>query len=98
MKQFLGNIKETFEKNNLSLTQPQAVSRYDKVKVDALEKLVSTFEKFNPTKGHISTSCQNRINDFVLLLQIFYKANKKTLKDERQSNTNKSRPRHINKR
>ena len=79
METFLKEIKVFFDKNNLSLSKRIALSiNSDEVK--ELMKFTTRYEHFDNSKGHISLSCQNRINDFLLLLQIFYKKNYKEIK------------------
>ena len=75
MKDFLITIKDFFDKYNLSLSKRVALPiNSDGAK--ELMKLTTMYESFDNSKGHISVNCQNRINDFLLLLQIFYKKNK----------------------
>lgn len=79
METFLKEIKDFFDKYNLSLSKKVALSiNSDGAK--ELMKLTAKYESFDNSKGHISLNCQNRVNDFLLLLQIFYKKNYKEIK------------------
>lgn len=73
MKNYLKKIKIFFDENNLSLTKQNTLSIRDK-HIKDLKLLVPEYEKY-ARNGSIYLTCQNRINDFIVMLQIFYKKN-----------------------
>lgn len=75
---FIKVIDDYFKKNGLDIEKPnQVLSRKKKAEVIGLKELGIIYATFHPEHGHHSCSCQNRINDLVLLLQLFVKKDKK---------------------
>lgn len=67
-------IKSFFEKNGLDLTKSgQTISRRDKVKLAGLKALIPDYEK--EKRIFISCVCQSSINDFIAMLQVYYRDN-----------------------
>ena len=76
--QFLKQVTAFFKANNLDHEKPrQTISRKNKEEVVKLKQLAAIYMKFHPEHGRQSCACQNRINDFVILLQLYIKKNKK---------------------
>ncbi len=75
---FIKEIDEFFKKNGLYIEKSnQFLSRKKKTEVVDLKKLGIIYATFHPEHGHHSCSCQNRINDLMVLLQLFVKKDKK---------------------
>jgi|AntAceMinimDraft_18_1070375.scaffolds.fasta_scaffold45877_3 hypothetical protein len=72
---YLKKIKTVFDETGLSLTKKQGVSWRDVKRVEALKTLAPEYEQLHRGGGRISLCCQNRINDFIILIQIYYKEN-----------------------
>ncbi len=68
-------IKTFFDKYNLSLTEKVILHRIKDQ--TAIAELQGVIDRFIPVcKKWISISCTSRINDAIILLQIYYKKNK----------------------
>jgi len=75
---FLKEIEEFFKKNILDIENSnQFLSRKKKQEIINLKKLGIIYATFHPEHGNHSCSCQNRINDLLVLLQLFVKNDKK---------------------
>lgn len=86
MDKFIKEIKSFFNDNNLDLEKSkQHLPRSKKTEVLRLTKMARTYEKIIQKHGHISCKCQSRINDFLILLQIFVKENSKDLSKKLKS-------------
>lgn len=81
-------IKLYFEKHKLDLSKSgQVVSRRDKAALNELRAIAAVYEK--ETRRPVNCVCQNSINDFLIMLQIYYKKNPVITKTTNQSEPNK---------
>lgn len=73
-KLFAGKIKKSFINLGISLYQSgQVVARSDKAKIKLLKDLIAPYEK--ATNNTVRFVCQSSINDFIIMLQLYYKKN-----------------------
>jgi len=84
-------IKKYFDKNDLSLTEKgQIILRSNEKAVKELKALVPEYEK--ETRLPIYICCQNTINDFIIILQKYYKDNGNTKVDNKKRTKSDIRP------
>lgn len=75
---FIKEIESFFKDNVIDIEKSnQFLSRKKKTEIIELKNLGVIYSSFHPEQGYHSCSCQNRINDLVLLLQLFVKKDKK---------------------
>ena len=88
---FYSEVEQFFKDYGINYLKPnQQISRYDKKAHVKMERLAKRYQVF-VEKGHISLCCQDSKNDFIVMLQIWYKQqvlNRKPIKRTRKKKTN----------
>jgi hypothetical protein len=88
---FYNEVEQFFKDYDIDYLKPnQSISRYDKAAHVRMEKLAKKYQVF-VKKGYISLCCQDSKNDFIIMLQIWYKQqvlNRKKVKRTRKKKTN----------
>jgi len=74
---FIKQIESFFKANKLEIDKPkQFLSRTKLDEILKLKKMAAMYQGLYPQHGRQSCSCQKRINNFIIVLQVFVKNNK----------------------